>query len=122
MNRYVLIYAVGIGSFIAASLLPIEAFLRAMIAIPGVLSLGGAVFMILRDHNEYLRRLDLQERRQDFDLAVASHMANCVFDKHVTFCEEYVQKINDGIRTLVSKGPDRVALNIAGELAAIRVK
>jgi hypothetical protein len=119
---YLLAVGVGVICFVLAWLLPVAPLMQGMIATPGVAALFGAVWLILRDHSEYIKKLDIQKRAQDFDLAVASHMANQVFDKHSSFCEEYVAKITEGVRDLFRKGPNKDAIIIATDLGNIRLK
>ena len=119
---YLWMGAFGIGCFVVATWLPTEPFLKGMVATPGVVSLLGVAFLIIRDHNDYLRKLDFQNKKNDFDLAVASHMANQVFDKHSVFCDEYLSEMNKGIRELVARGPHKETIKITIALSNIRQK
>jgi hypothetical protein len=71
-------------------------------------------------HIEHRHRLDERSAENAFILSAASHMAQRAFDRHVEFCEKYVQEVNNGLRTLFEKGPTAEALNIAYSLSQIR--
>lgn len=49
-------------------------------------------------------------------------MANIAYDKHVTFCEAYIERTNQGLQDLMRTGPSKEALTFAGDLMAIRVR
>lgn len=49
-------------------------------------------------------------------------MANVVFDKHVEFCEKYMEELHSTIVTLFSKGPSKEAIDHAKKLFQLRAK
>jgi hypothetical protein len=65
---------------------------------------------------------DLQNKQQDFVLGTASHMAEVAYNKHVVFCEEYIERVEKGRQELFAEGASRNALNIGRELVNIRQK
>jgi hypothetical protein len=109
-------------SFGAAWLLPIPEVVRGLAILPGFAALANIVFTLWRDERAHERAVELQTGQQDFALATASHMANRVYDRHVTFCEAYVERTNRGYVELLEKGPTKDLLMFASELAMIRMK
>lgn len=90
--------------------------------IPGVLSLIGVLFQLVRDDAEHQRALLRQRDQQLFDLGATSHMANVAFDKHVLFCEEYASEMYATVTTLFRDGPSPLALSHSGNLYRLRQK
>lgn len=87
---YLILFLVFIGSIFLASVLQTEYITKQILAIPGVAALIGALYQLLRDEANHQKNLILQTAKQEFDLAITSHMANTAFDKHVAFCLEYL--------------------------------
>lgn len=121
IKTYLCLAIVFIASFIAAVFLPISGFFKGIASIPLAGTLIGAIYQIFRDQAEYEKNLELQRRKQFFDLAVTSHMANTAFDKHVDFCESYMKKVQQSLKNLISEGPSSTALTDANELYKLRV-
>lgn len=71
---------------------------------------------------EHERSLAAVERETRFTLGVSSHMSNVVFDKHVTFCEEYAAVADKALDEIFRAGPTPDAVTLAGGLYAIRRK
>jgi len=94
--------------------------LQTIIAIPGVAGLFAALWEVIKSRIEHQYRLDESSAQNSFVLSSTSHMAECAFDKHVEFCEEYVSQANDGLTILFREGPTVQALDIAGKLYSIR--
>ena len=94
---------------------------RALIAIigsSGSLTVFGDLF---KARIEHAHRLDEKGAENAFTLSAASHMAQKAFDRHVEFCERYVQEVNESLMILFQKkGPTTEALNIAHSLQRIR--
>jgi hypothetical protein len=118
---YLYLAIVFIASFMAAFLLPISEFFKGISSIPLAGTLIGALYQIFRDQAEHEKQLELQRKKQFFDLAVTSHMANTAFNKHVDFCESYMKKVHLAFLNLISDGPSRHALKDANELYKLRV-
>src|SRR5690349_16736868 len=66
--------------------------------------------------------MELEEAKNRFTMGATSHMANVAFDKHVQFCEEYTQGVNEALVTLFRQGVHREALAKAIDLSVIRRK
>jgi hypothetical protein len=96
--------------------------LTAFVSTPGVLSLFGVIYQLVRDEAAYVKQLALQSNQQRFDLGVTSHMANVAFDKHAIFCEEYVAELHATLRILIREYATALALTQANKLVAIRIK
>ena len=120
MKTYLLLSTVLIISFLAAYTLPTDEIIRGIFASPGFVALFIALYQILKDQNTHERNIDLQRRQQIFNIGATSHMANVAFDKHVEFCEKYMQEVHKTVVTLYREGPTTKALNHAGEFYLLR--
>ena len=102
--------------------IPAPDTVKTLFSLPGI----GGLFMLLvqgwRDQVAHERALELQSKQHDFDLAIASHMANVVFDKQVEFTEQYSQKLYEIVYKMFQEGPSEKGLSYAGELRDIRIK
>ncbi len=116
-NRFVYLVSIVvlIFSFLFAYFLPISEIFKGLVAIPGVLALCLSLYKSWKDEQ-------LQNKQQDFILGTASHMAEVAYDKHVIFCEEYIERVEKGRQELFTEGPSRNAINIGRELVNIRQK
>jgi transcription termination factor NusB len=121
-KSYVIAAIIMAVSFLGAWLLPIPDIFKGAVAVPGGVSLIGALYQMFRDEAAYQKQAELQRQQQIYNLSVTSHMANIAFDKHVEFCEAYINKMNDGIRKLLSEGPKPEALSFAKDLTQLRIK
>ncbi len=116
---YTLVFVV---SFLAAWLLPVAEIFRGIASIPGAGALSAFLVSLWRDERTHERAVELQIRQQDFVLGTASHMADVAYDKHVAFCEEYIQRAQEGLQELTRDGATKKAMNIGGDLVRIRIK
>jgi len=104
------------------------AFIPAPDSVKSTFSLPGvaALFMLLvqgwRDQVAHERALEIQKRQNDFNIAIASHMANVVFDKQVDFCEKYANKLNSIVRLMFQEGPSDKTMLYENELRNIRIE
>jgi hypothetical protein len=117
---YIASLFVLILSFVAVIFLPVSDLYRGIIAIPGVSSLIAALYQIFRDKAAYDKNISLQNKQNIFNLSVTSHMANVAFDKHVEFCEKYIEKMNECIQLVFKEGPSDHTRSFAQELRKIR--
>jgi hypothetical protein len=62
----------------------------------------------------------LEEAKNHFTVGATSHMANVAFDKHVQFCEEYVEEVFRVMEKLFRQGPHEDALQYAYDLTNVR--
>ena len=111
---------IAITSFIALACADVNSTIQALIALPGSAGLLIALWDVIKSSIEQKNRMEEKSAEQSFMLSATSHMAEKAFDKHVEFCEKYVEKANEGLVVLFSKGPTEDALKIASELYAIR--
>ena len=102
--------------------LPVANETKTMFSLPGIAGLFSLLVQGWRDQVAHERARELQQRQNDFDLAIASHMANVVFDKQVEFCEKYSQKLYAFIPVMLRTGPSKEALDCASELQDIRLR
>jgi hypothetical protein len=108
MNKkwvYITLSIVFILSFLSVYVFSDSEFVKSLFATPGVLALFGILYQIFRDHNSHIKDIELQKQQQFFNIGAASHMANVVFDKHVEFCEKYMEEVDVIVRVLFEKGP-----------------
>lgn len=100
------VFALSLGLFF---LLPSSEFIQSLAAIPLVGSLIAALLQVLRDQATHDRALTMFAAEKLFSIGASSHMANVAFDKHVQFCEKYVQEVQDTLLTLSREGPTKKA-------------
>ncbi len=124
MSRF-FVLSVGVivlVSFLLVAYIPVDNFVKGMIATPGVIGLCSALFQIVRDEASHKKNKQSQEIEHYFHLGAASHMAATVFDKHVEFCEKYLIEVHQLVVTLTREGPTKSALKHAGNLYSIRIE
>lgn len=78
--------------------------------------------VIARDRIAFDRSVRLEEGRNRFTIGVTSHMASVAFDKHVKFCEEYVEEMQKTLITFLTNGPSKKVLVHVTRLVDIRGK
>jgi hypothetical protein len=121
-KRTYLALSIVIGiSMVLYIILPAGA-IRTIAALPVVSALCAALFVILRDRIAYERAMLTLEVQNSFAIGAMSHLANVTFDKHVLFCEEYVEEMFNTLNTLFIRGPHRDVLQHADVLVGIRRK
>ena len=122
MNRIVYSLIIAVIAFVALAGSNTSAAVQAMIALPGAAGLLFALWELLKANIEHQHKLEENRAGNSFILSATSHMAQTAFDKHVSFCEEYLAKVNDGLGVLFRSGPTEEALKIAAVLYSIRRK
>ncbi len=119
---YILLGLVVVLSYLFARLFPVESALRAIASVPGAGALAIAAWQIFRDATAFERSLLLQRSQESFSLGATSHMAMVAFDKHVMFCEEYMEEMYKVLGTLFREGPTEEALKHSQILFDVRRK
>lgn len=119
---YVLCFIIFLVSSVAAFILTTNEILKGILTFPGVGALFFALYQILRDSEDYRKKVELKNKEQDFILGTATHMADVVYDKHVLFCEDYIKRAKEGIQEMIREGPSQNTLNIGSDLVKIRIK
>lgn len=117
---YLAAAAITAISFTVSLALPTDEIYRTIVATPGVASLLGVLYQVFRDQAQFEKQLIKQQQQQVFDLSISSHMAEVAFEKHVTFCEQYLRKMNEIILDLCWNGPTELTLQKTEELRTIR--
>lgn len=117
---YIALGAIFVASFAAGFAAPRAA--QAWLAAPAPLALLGALFQLVRDQAAHERASEMQREQHAFTLGAVSHMAVVAFDKHMAFCEEYVRKMDQGLRRLIVDGPRKEVIQLAQSLHEIRSK
>jgi len=120
MKLYISLGVVFLLSFLGAILLPMNEIFKGIFATPALLAMIGALFQLARDNAAHKSKLDLQRKHQIFNLGATSHMANVTFDKHVEFCEKYMEEVEKAIITLYREGTTKEALSHANNLYNLR--
>jgi len=92
--------SIGISVF-----LPMSEIFKGITAMPAVGVLIAVLYQLLRDQAEFEKKLNLQKQQQLFTLGASSHMAQIAFEKHVAFCEEYMEEVHEIVGTLFTHGP-----------------
>lgn len=116
---YILVF---VASFLTAWLLPVTEIFKGVASTPGAGALIALLAKLWRDERAHERVIELQIRQQDFVLGTASHMADVAYDKHVSFCEEYIQRVQDGLQELMRDGATKKAMNIGSDLVRVRIR
>lgn len=102
--------------------LPVPEKIKGIISLPGVGALVGFLFQLYRDSETVRHQRALNKEQNEFTISISSHMARVAFDKHVSFCEEYISEINLGIPKLFESGPSNSAGDLAIKLRDVRLK
>lgn len=122
MKRYIGLITFTVIAFGLAYILPTSEMLKGIYAMPSLLGLLGILYQILRDQSQHEKMEYLQRQQQVHQIGSASHMANVAFDKHVEFCEEYIQNIHETMNVLWREGPTEKAVALGNKLYSIRLK
>jgi len=120
IRLYSIISVVTVVSLLAAFFLPIPEWAKGIVSLPAAAGLAGVLFQLFRDRVAHERAVDLQRKEQMFNLGIASHMANVAFDKHIEFCELYIQQIQIGLGDLLARGPTTEVLKFCDKLGGAR--
>src|SRR4030067_3678742 len=94
---YLLLALVAVGSATASALLNLSEFMKSLFNLPVIGALSGMIVQIFRDQAAHERNILIQQKQQDYSLAVTSHIANVTFDKHEEFCEVYITTLNNAL-------------------------
>ena len=119
---WLLLGVVFTASAVITFVAPISELFKGITILPAVAVLMGSVWQLFRDKLSHERSLELQQRQDLFNLGTTSHMANTVFDKHVEFCEKYLQEVHNTVVTFTREGPTDKGLSHAGELFSLRIE
>ena len=119
-SLYVVAVLVFLASAWSASNFTVDNLSKALFAVPGATALFSIVYRFWKDERAHERQVELQARQQDFAFLPASHMASVAYDKHVEFCEEYLEAVNKAVFELWLEGPNVNALGHANLLRDIR--
>lgn len=119
---YLISATVFLASFAATWLLQVPDIFKGIASLPGTGALVYILVQLYRDRRFYERSIELLQRQQDFALGTASHMANVAYDKHIFFCEAYINRTINILGELFQSGPAKNASNFASDLMSIRKK
>jgi hypothetical protein len=110
---YLISFIVLIASSLITYFLTDSNLMKGAAIVPAVLSLVFVLYKTWKDE-------ELQNRQQDFILGTASHMAEVAYDKHVLFCEKYIERVEKGRQELFRDGVSKNCINIGRDLKSIR--
>ena len=119
-SLYVVAILVFVASAWSASNITVDNLSKALFAVPGATALFSIVYKFWKDERAHERQVEIQARQQEFAFLPASHMASVAYDKHVKFCEEYLEAVNKAVFDLWVEGPNVKALGHANSLRDIR--
>jgi len=122
INFYIAYTAIFIVSILLAIFLPIGEIFKDIMAIPVAAALLAILYQLYKDQRVHEHNIEIQNKQQDFALSVASHMADVTYDKHVMFCEEYTNRVQEGFQELLRDGVSKNSIKIGGDLIRIRQK
>lgn len=126
MKKDAIFYAISTVSFLLVSLapffIPMADITKGAFNTTSIVFLFGIALEAWRDKRSFERQVDLQEKQQDYSLAIASHMAITVFDHQVKFCERYFGKAIEALNILFANGPTEQASAYARDLFLIRIE
>lgn len=120
LKAYVILSTIFALSILGGWLFDANELLQSIVVAPGVLSLIGALYQLIRDQAAFEKQLNIQEREFQYSLGAASHMANAAFDKHIQFCEKYMKEIHTLAHLLFREADTPEVLKNAGNLYEIR--
>ena len=121
MNKYISLIAFTFIVFLIVFYLPVNETMKGVYASPGVLGLLAILHQIIRDQTQHERMEYLQKQQQIFNIGSASHMANVTFDKHVEFCEKYLEVVHEAMNALWREGPTKKAVDFGNKLYTLRL-
>lgn len=118
---YLVCFTIFLLSFGLTMTVAVPEIFKGLSALPGIGSLFFALYQIWRDRKTHERQLELQRQQQFFNLGVASHMSNVVFDKYVEFCEKYLKEVDGVLAMLIQENSPAKAKDYSRALAGIRL-
>lgn len=121
MKKYIVLIIYTIIVFAIAFALPVGEIAKGIYASPALLGLLAILYQILHDQSQHDRMEYLQKQQQIFNIGSASHMANVTFDKHVEFCEKYLEVVHEAMHTLWREGPTEKAVDLGNKLYTLRL-
>ncbi len=92
------------ASFLLAINIPLSNLIKTIVAIPGIIILFSFLLDIILEKTKHFYEIVRQEGLNDFALGTGSHMAMVAYDKHVQFCEEYINEIEKTFDELTRNG------------------
>lgn len=121
-SKYLVLLIVFVLSVVITLLLPLSEIARDIASFPAIGALIGALYQKFRDEALYEKERSLQRQQHIFNLGTTSHMANVSFDKHVEFCEKYMEEVHGTVSTLFREGPTTNALEHVSRLLELKKK
>jgi hypothetical protein len=116
------IITIAAFAFVVAFFLPTTELMKGFIATPGIFGLMGVLYQLIRDEASFERNKLIQGLQHSFGLGASSHMANTVFDKHVEFCEKYLEEVHVIADELFREGPTKGAVDFGNKLYTLKLE
>lgn len=114
--------AITVLAFVLAFYVPTTELMKGLIATPGIVGLMGVLYQLIRDEASFERNKLIQRLQHSFGLGASSHMANTVFDRHVEFCEKYIEEVHVIADKLFREGPTKDAVNFGNKLYTLKLE
>jgi hypothetical protein len=117
-----IVFLASLALIVLFRFFPIWHVVSDLAGMSAIASLFAALFQLARDRIAFDRSVRLEENRNRFTIGATSHMASVAFDKHVSFCEEYVAEMQNALTNLFTRGPHPEFTIHANNLRGIRQK
>jgi hypothetical protein len=82
----------------------IASFVGSAIAVPAAAGLSSFLSNRSIERQKAQQSKELLETQNAFSMGATSHMATVAFDKHIGFCEEYVEEMSKALDALIRDG------------------
>ncbi len=109
-------------SFLLSINLPASTFIKTLVALPGILALFSFLMDIFTEKIEHFYGTIRQISLNNFATGTGAHMAAVAYDKHVQFCEEYIEAIENTFDELTQNGTSKETGLLVLPLVRIRRK
>ncbi|WP_420600383.1 hypothetical protein [Neptuniibacter sp.] len=121
-KRTIGLLGITLIAFGAAFYLPTTEIMKGAVATPGILGLVAVLYQLVRDEASFERNKLIQGMQHSFGIGASSHMANTVFDKHVEFCEKYLEEVHAISDKLFREGATSDAVNFGNKLYTLKLE
>ncbi len=133
IRKFIIVLVLFLIFLVFIKIIPIPDSIKEYLSISGILGffsffLKDSIAQYQKNQHEFelqkiehLNNLEIEQLRLNTALTINSHMSDLIFDKQVSFCEEYYEKMLEIVDIFITKGPDLDLIN-AQQLTQIRKK